>query len=520
MANSSAKILLENTKWVYIAKIISQLISLAAIILVIRKLTVDIFGTYSLITQSFVVFQIIALGAIDQVFLRYIPELIANKEYRKFILFVTRGLGLTLISFAIFFSILYVFKESFAIFFNISDFHYYIFPFFLYSFTFAIKSLVTVTLHSLLLHKKYAYISILNASVRLVLYLIYHESLTVSLLLYVEVFTASLFILQGTFIYFKHIKTINFNQMSIGKTPVTSKRIIRYGLFSAGNVLGQGIVGRTSDYFIVAALSNPLQVGLYAFAVRVYSMIYQILPEKQFYSVLRPLFFHKFTQRYDVPEFQKILAFMIKGIMPIYLLPLIFFFIFGKNLINLVFDPRYIDAYWIIIILFIHKPLVPFYNTIAFTLQLKERVDIEMYSKIFIIFSIAAGIYGMKTYGLIGIALASTLGLFLQNIFVWVYMRKYPEIRFWFRDYVNYIIIMIFLLPFMFLYYIEFGMVQFILWSAGFIIYFGVIFLIFHPFSSFDIIQLQKMTDGIPALSKTVDLLKKIARKRMAIIKI
>ncbi len=88
MTDSKAKTLIHNTKWIYISKIVTQILGLVATVLVIRKLSVDIFGTYNILLNSFIVFQIFAVSSVSNIFNRYIPELIANKEYRKFRKFV------------------------------------------------------------------------------------------------------------------------------------------------------------------------------------------------------------------------------------------------------------------------------------------------------------------------------------------------------------------------------------------------------------------------------------------------
>jgi len=73
--SSAANTLVNNTKWIYVSKIATQLFSVITTILVIRKLSVDVFGTFNLFQTSFVVFQLFTLSWIISVFNRYIPEI-------------------------------------------------------------------------------------------------------------------------------------------------------------------------------------------------------------------------------------------------------------------------------------------------------------------------------------------------------------------------------------------------------------------------------------------------------------
>ncbi len=48
---SRAKILVKNTAWIYVGKLFTQLFGVIATILVIRKLSVDVFGTYNFLIK-------------------------------------------------------------------------------------------------------------------------------------------------------------------------------------------------------------------------------------------------------------------------------------------------------------------------------------------------------------------------------------------------------------------------------------------------------------------------------------
>ncbi len=206
MSESKINILVQNTKWVYISKIAAKALGLVSAVLVIRQLDVDVFGTYSLLMSSFFLFSVLSLSAIYQVFLRYIPEFIANKEYRKFKKFIRYGVLLSGLAFGVLFLLLYVNKDHFAGFFNIDNFDEYFLAFFFFCVSFYFKDIISVTLQALLLHKKYAVINIVNNAVRTILYIILLQKLDVSLLLYIEFLLAMMFVIPGVYFYYNHTK--------------------------------------------------------------------------------------------------------------------------------------------------------------------------------------------------------------------------------------------------------------------------------------------------------------------------
>lgn len=496
MPESKANILITNTKWIYISKLFSQLFGLISTILVIRQLEVDIFGTYNLLLSSFVVFEILALSAVSNVFNRYIPELIANKEHHKLNRFLKGGIAYSFLLFSFLVVLLYFLRDSFSSFFNIDHFNTYLLAFLVFNYANFLQIIAGVVLKSLLLHKKTAIVTIIGNAIRLILYIYFARSLDVNLLLYIESFISLIFLVTSIFIYLNVKNQLGNEKPDSIVIPVTFKRVKKYGLLSMLNELGVGVVGKTSDYFIVAAMSDPLQVGLFAFAHRIYGMVFKILPFKDIQTVVRPLFFQKYSQHYKVDEFRKMYSFMIKLLLPVYVFPALYFFFFGKSIISVVFDPRYLDAYWIAVIVLSSNLFLAFFFPLSLTAQLKERMDILLYSKIVAVFSIIAGIYGMRYFGLTGVAVVSLLGNLLKNLFILTWMRNYKEIRYRIKDYKMFGVVFLFLMPFLIIQPFTLDLIWLIMLSVLFAFYTLVIFTLFHPFSEFDVLMLKKILDS------------------------
>ena len=83
---SKTELLVNNTLWMYISKIIVQLFGFIVSVLIIRKLSVTEYGTYTFLLSLFFIVQILIINPIGSVLNRYIPELINNKHYNKLLI--------------------------------------------------------------------------------------------------------------------------------------------------------------------------------------------------------------------------------------------------------------------------------------------------------------------------------------------------------------------------------------------------------------------------------------------------
>ena len=503
---SKVKILTKNTTWIYISKIFTQLFGFIVTIFVIRKLAVETWGTYNFLLSSFIIFRLLGLSPFLAVFNRYIPEIIQNREYNKLKKIIIYGLVLSVIAIFIVLIGVYNFRMQYGEFFNIENFKIYFLSFMLYVCAESFYELVKAILTSLLLHKHFSIITILGSIFSSLALIYFLPSLNVITLLSIRALLVTFYFIAATFVLLRYYKSLELHVNKTHGTPVTFKRVARYGLFSSVNELGAGIVGKTSDYFIIAAIGNPYYIGLYAFAFKLYSLIYKILPLADFKTIIKPLFFQKFSEDYyNKDEFVQIFNFMIKVLLPIFLFPTLYFFIFGKAIITYIYDPKYLEAYWVACIIMLSNVFIAFYYPLGFTIQLKERVDISLYSKIVVVFSITAGIIGMKFYNILGVAIATTIGDLLKYIFMYILIRNKADIVYKFYELKNYLFISANLIL---IFYFTQSLINNI-WKliCISIIFAGitvVLLIIFHPFNHKDIIMVKRISES----SKIIKLIK------------
>ena len=91
-------------------------------------------------------------------------------------------------------------------------------------------------------------------------------------------------------------------------------------------------------------------------------------------SVIRPMFIKKFAAGYQNDEFQRIYNFLIKFLLPIYVTPALYFLVFGENVIQYVFDPKYSDAYFVTAVLLFSPVFQGIFVSQGITIELLEKM--------------------------------------------------------------------------------------------------------------------------------------------------
>ena len=430
MSTSHKQQLINNTLWVYAGKVITQVLGLVATVLVIRKLPVEMYGTYTFLFGLFFVYQLFVTSPIKNVLLRYVPEL-----YEKGASFIVRKLVIYSQVFAmgfiaVFSFLLYLFKNEFSGFFHIESFDTHFKAFTVFVFCYALKVLSETIIASFLKHPVSTKANVLVVVVRASSYLVMLSSITVNMLLYIEAIVSVLFVLFVLKSILKELFKRSGENIGDYTGIVVKGRILRFYFLTFFSELGYGIIGKTSDQYIVAAISSPFYVGLYGFALKIFEMFYKVLPFREFESVLKPVFFKRFSNLTGEKEINEFYNFSIKILLPLFIFPALYFMVFGKGIIVHVFDEKYLPAYWVTCVLLVGLIFHGLFYPLNLVIQLKERVEINLYSRIVVVFSVVAGVYAMKLWGVVGVAAATVAGELLKNIFMLLLLRRHISVKY------------------------------------------------------------------------------------------
>lgn len=506
---SRSQTLLKNTLYISISKLVTEVIGIFVQILVIRKLSVEIFGTFNFLLNSFVIFQIFSISPISDVFYRYIAEFSEKNDYKRLRKLIQYGTFISLVSFLLLLLLLHLFKYDFSRIFSINDLDQYYQSYILFLCCFYLSTVTSLITASLLLHKNLGIIRIITSIVRSVLYLITINNLTVNKLITIESIVSFISFVYLSFILIKKIvKKESEDKISFynGK-----RRVFRFGVFSSLNQLGTGIIGKSSDYFIISAIGDPLSVGLYAFAHKIHGIIFKILPMKDFFSVVRTVFFQKFAKKKSEIEINTYYNLMVKVMLPIYIFPFLIFTIFGKSIITYIFDPKYLASYYTTCIVLLSLVITAIFYPLGLVVQLYEKPEYGFYSKIVVIFSIVAGIYSMKFWGIVGVASATFVGELLRNIIMLCLLRKIIKIKYKYMDILNYFIPIGILSIVFYLFYnsIDNIIILIFMMLIYFVVY-VILTILYNPFNNDELIIMNNVISKSNSLVKIKDVVLKI----------
>ncbi len=434
---SSAKTLITNTGWVYVGKIITQIFSLITSILVIRQLPIDTYGAFTFAFGLYAFFQLFIYSPLQYVVIRFLPEMQARGHFHAIRRLIIRSSAIALLSTLILQILMHLFEPEIIRWFNIVQFEDYKTSFYLFVICYSLKLLVEMMMMAFLMHRVTAILNIVMFATRGILYIVMLKQLDVELLLRIEYLLTLCYFVSAMLMMAK-IKAVRQSYAVQPDEAHYPARVRRFWLYSVFAELGAGLIGRTSDYYIISAMSGSFQVGLYGVAIKIYEIFYKILPVKEFDSVLRPLFFNRFNQETPDTVIQSFYSFMVKMMMPVFIFPFIYFLIFGQSIIVHVFDPRYLDSYSVTCIILLGIVINGLFYPLNMMIQLKEQVQINLYSRIVVLFSIVAGVFLMKHYGIIGVAIATLTGDLLKNLIMLILFRRYVAIAYPIADLMRY----------------------------------------------------------------------------------
>lgn len=482
---SKYKIFVENSQYIYLGTIVSEIFSFIVSILVIRKLSVETFGTFNFLIASFFVFRVIGISSISSLFNRYIPELVEKKDFKRLRRFIKIILFLSMVILGILIFLLLLTQNIYANFFKIENFTNFIYAFLIFLTTRYLMSITENILNSLLLNKSLAIYKMIRSAASPVLYLIFLPVLSVNIMLLIESVFCLMIAFPSFFKIYSYLK-INEPLNDIGSINNDyKKRMIRYGLLSSFDQIGMAVIGRTSDYFIISAMANQFSVGIFSFAHKLFSMLDRAIPINEILNTIRPMFIQKFTSGFDENKFNTINNLMIKMILPVYIIPFLLFLLFGESIINYIYDPKYLASYWLTCILFFAPILIMFYYPTILLVQLKEKVEFQLITNILAVLSIIGGIFFMKWFGVLGIVIATSIGNFLRKYIIYLFMRRSVNIKFRLSELMNYIYISIFVsIVFLLLQGFVTSIISLVIFISLFLFTSVLLLILFHPFNN------------------------------------
>ena len=421
---SRVSVFAKNSKWAYFGKILGQFLSLIASIIIIRELPVHTFGEYSVVLTALALANMLSLAAIVSINNRFVPEFLEHGYLKQFERLLFTGLIISGAVLLIIASAAIFFRNDISRLLNapfFSEWKYYIILLLGASYY---KTVVESILKNMLLNKWLAINTIIAGVIRPILYLMYLNMLSLTLLICIEIAIFTLNGVLGMFAILYEYRILK-KRIRIKHGRMLKKRVIRYGVYSSLNEIGIGVVGQAYDGFIIAALSSTYMVGIYSVAQRINSIVYQVIPISEIQNILSNLYFRKYSHRTQSGLSQDILfSLVVKILLVVHILPLVVFIIHGQEIISEVFGEKYSESYLVGIILIATSGVLSYFYPQSILINHHERMDIALRSKVVVVVSIVGGIIAMKYFGIIGMATSTLLGTIISHLYMYLKMRQ------------------------------------------------------------------------------------------------
>ena len=206
-------------------------------------------------------------------------------------------------------------------------------------------------------------------------------------------------------------------------SPVEQRRLLRYGMFNNFNDVGTLALTSKTDNFFIAALTDQVSVGIYAFYTRLKEMAQQMLPVRLFDNVVRPLFFavRPADAGTKIPQYFSLLLNMNLMVQwPI----VAFCTMYHAELVQVVFGGKFVEDSWLLPIIVGLATFSAIDLPVTLVAQYEEKAGIILVSKIFGVYSVIAMLLLLPILGVYGAAIATGSALAMKNCFIWWHVRQ------------------------------------------------------------------------------------------------
>jgi len=416
----------QNALFIFYHKATVPFINLLITIYVIKKITVNEYGIYNLLYALIGYLSLFSSMGLVNVFQRFVPEYYVKKEYDLLKKVFNSGLLLRFLLTIIAIGIILIFSNSLNKLFQVENFNEYVEYFFIGIILFLEIQLVEVTLSSLLLNKfimvSYLITTIFRAGL---IYFFVENNMGIKGLLIAETISYGLLFLLLLISYY----AIFASRHKSAKSKIPIKRLLRYGGFSYFDEFGETILDVKTDFFIIAGFLGPTMVGIYAFANQIIESVTKILPFKFMKSLIRSVFFTKFSENSSIDQLNLNFNLLVKIIAFISLPIFMGVIVFGDKIILYLFDVKYISALNLLWVFSGFMMINSFQFPLQLVVQALERVEITFASKIFSIYNLIGDLLIIQVLGILGVGLITCSARLFQNIFIFYRIRKFFPLK-------------------------------------------------------------------------------------------
>jgi O-antigen/teichoic acid export membrane protein len=206
-------------------------------------------------------------------------------------------------------------------------------------------------------------------------------------------------------------------------SPAERARLMRYAIANNFNDAGSLLLYSQTNNFFIAALMKPIAVGTYAFYSRLSDMMANLIPIRLFENVVQPMMFAVKPEQAEerLPRYFT----MLININMLLQWPFIAYAVaYHREIVEVLFGGKFLDDSTLLpVIVSLAIGSNVFAIPVTMVAQYREKASLIMRSQLFGIYQIVAMLSLIPILGLYGAAIATgTLHLF-RNLYVWWHVR-------------------------------------------------------------------------------------------------
>jgi len=412
------------------AQMLTKVLGLLYVVLLARGLTVDDYGVYNFIVGGVLVFSYLSNFGLGSSLQRFLPEYAELKQFARIVKTIVISHAIRIALSLLSLLVALVLFQQWAGFFNIADRREEFMVFALGAFILFQVEYFQIEFNALFMHKAVSIVQVFYTVLKYVLvFLVLEAGLGLTGVLAAEAlsYAAGLGLLGYVF-----VTRILPRRIACRKNEAATfetRRLARYSGFNALVQPGGILYSNSMDYFVIAAMANPYDLGIYALASRASKMLVSVMPQNLLQSIIRPAFYQRYYAVADRKEELNRLFRTLVNLIAMILVPaLVIVSLSAAPLIGAVFGEKYAAADRIFIMLLLFNVFTVLELTSDLVLQAIEKVEVRLYAQVFAVYNVVAAIILMNHIGIMGVAFATGSALMFKCLFFYYMAKHYTGI--------------------------------------------------------------------------------------------
>lgn len=419
-----------STIFVLPAQLLSKVLGLLYVVLLARGLTVDDYGIYNFIVGGVLVFSYLSNFGLGSSLQRFLPEYAELRQYTRIVrTILVAHVFRTILSLASLLAAIIYFQQ-WAEFFSIDGRQDEFIVFAVGAFILFQVEYLQIEFNALFMHKAVSIIQVFYTLLKyLLVFMVFEAGFGLIEVLAAEAISYAAGLGLLIYIFVTRVLPRRPTSGEDKDSSFETKRLARYSGFNALVAPGGILYSNSMDYFVIAAMANPFDLGIYALASRAAKMLTSVMPQNLLQSIIRPAFYQRYYAVSDKKEELNTLFGTLVNLIAAVLIPaLVIVILSATPLISVIFGEKYDGADKIFVLLLVFNIFTVLEFTSDLVLQAIEKVQARLYAQVFAVYNVIAAIILMKYIGIIGVAFATGSALMFKCLFYYYMANRYTGI--------------------------------------------------------------------------------------------